>query len=336
VSGKKNKNKNNYRIVSSAMNCTFSFSDDSINVALPHLPINPIPEMETAGNRGFLKSLEPALHLIDIRRIFTSGYQEMYFNGHKPDPNPLVLTWTLCAKAREWYDRAPKHTPQSFSILYRLEMLYSTIVFLSPSHRDPAICDFSKVLLFDRCLDYVSQLHQILENPNVLPFANWVDIQRVFRVGKGLVEILNQSYDLLLSTVIPEPPPVPVGTPDPPSIWPEDRISCLTRAIRCLDYTRELLQYAQQTWNMQHLLEAFNQESATITQRLLQMQNQASPRTRFLGEMNSEASPSQRTSTYQSVAPPIAATMIPAGSIPGSENGYPDYPSVYVDSRNLY
>jgi hypothetical protein len=220
----------------------------------------------------FLKSLEPATHLFKIRRILSSGYQEMYFSGHSAAPQPLVLTWTLCANARDWFDKTPGQTPDYFNLLYRLELLYSTIVFLSPSHRDPVICDFKKVLLFDRCIDYISQLHQVVENPNGLPFATYVDIQRVHQVGQRFVEILNQSYDLLLGNSVPEPPPVPPGTPEPPYLAAEDRINCLARAIRCLTYTRDILQYGFRRWNMRQLLDDFTRESTALKQRLMQTQ----------------------------------------------------------------
>ncbi|KAL1962832.1 hypothetical protein VTN77DRAFT_9107 [Rasamsonia byssochlamydoides] len=260
------------RLVSTASGYAFSFSDDSVNVLFPRLPATPIPSSLTHGNHVFLKDLEPAIHLFKIRRILSSGYQEMYFSGHHASPQPLVLTWTLCANARDWFDKAPKHPPSYFPLLYRLELLYSTIVFLSPSHRDPVICDFKKVLLFDRCIDYVSQLHQVVENLNGLPFVTYVDIQRVYQVGQRFVEILNQSYDLLLSNSVPEPPPVPPGTPEPPYLAAEDRINCVARAIRCLTYTRDILQYGFKRWNMRQLLHDFTRDSTAIKQRLMQRQ----------------------------------------------------------------
>lgn len=262
----------------------------------------------------FLKTLEPAVHLIKIRRILSTGYQEMFFSGHKPSPHPLVLTWTLCANAREWYDKAPTNAPGYFSLVYRLELLYSMILFLSPSHRDPAICDFSKVLLFDCCIDYISQLHQVIENPTGLPFATYLDIQRVYQVGQRFVEVLTQSYDLLLGNTVPEPPSVPPGTPDPPYLAAEDRINCLARAIRCLTYARDILQYAFRRWNMRQLLDDFTRDSTAIKQQLMQAQE---PYSTGYGIPSSSYGPAGRVS--------ISAS-----------NGYQGYGQQYLNAGESY
>ena len=190
-----------------------------------------------------MKTSDFATHMIKIRQILSKGYQEMYFNGRDPVPYAQARTWRLCADAREWYANAPVATISSFGLLYRLELLYCTVVFLSPSFGDPDICDFSRVVLFDRCLDYVSQLHQVLEQPGNLPFMTFVEIRRLYQVGDRLVIILNESYELLLSNELPEPPAVPPGTPEPPYLDVEDRINCRSRAARCLQYVIDILHY---------------------------------------------------------------------------------------------
>lgn len=215
-----------------------------------------------------MKRLDCAVHLIKIRRILSTGYQQMYFDGRDRVPNALARTWKLCADAREWYAGAPMSTTSSFSLLYRLELLYCTIVFLSPSFGDPIICDFSRVLLFDRCIDYVSQLHQVLENPGSLPFMTFVDIRRIFQVGERLVKTLNESYDLLLSNELPEPPAMPSETPEPPYLAAEDRINCRSRAARCLEYVVDILQYGSTRWNMRDEMEIFTRHSMSVRQRL--------------------------------------------------------------------
>ncbi|KAL1999470.1 hypothetical protein VTN02DRAFT_4459 [Thermoascus thermophilus] len=301
------------RYISTASERAFSFSDDSVNVALPRLPTSHVQPAVAHQNHVFLRSLEPALHIFKIRQILSAGYQEMFYNGHCPSPQPLVLTWTLCAKAREWSDTCPKQMSCYFTLLCRLELLYTTIILVSPSHRDPAICDFSKAVLFDRCVDYVSQVHQVLENPSGFPFLSYVDVQRVHQVGRRFVEVLSQNYDKLLSRSMPEPPPVPYGTPEPPYLAPEDRINCLGRAIRCLDCIRSILQYRVRRWNMPDLLEGFERESAGLRRTLT------------------------RISAAYSAAPP-AAPYVTASTLPLPVNGgsYPSYDPGQIGSREFY
>ncbi|OXV12060.1 hypothetical protein Egran_00177 [Elaphomyces granulatus] len=306
------------RFVSTASGRAFSFSDDSVNVGLPNIPQLPTGLSGSQRNNGFLQSLEPALHLFKIRQILSAGYQEMHYSGRQPSPQPLVLTWTLCAKARDWFDKAPKDAPHYFTIRYRLELIYTTIVFLSPSHRDPAICDFSKILLFDHCIDYVSQLHQVLPNPNnlnYLPFMTYVDIQRVHQVGRRFLEVLSQNHDLLLGSSVPEPPLVPPDTPEPPYIAVEDHINCLARAINCLSYIRDILYYCAKRWNMRDPLDEFVRDSAALRQRLIQLQENY--RVTYRGLTSSSFVPTT------AMALPVV-------------NGYQVFDVRYIGSRNPY
>lgn len=195
----------------------------------------------------------------------------MYYRGRTPSPQPLVQVWTLCHQARQWFHERPKNAPNHFSLLYRLELLYTIIILLSPSHRNPALCDYNKALLFDRCMDYISQIHQVLENPSILPFLTFLDIQRVHQVGRLFVEALAGDFDMLLSPTVPAPPPVPAGTPDPPMLADEDRINCRPRAARCLTYVRDMLKYcARKKWDLRSPLEEFERESASLGKRLME------------------------------------------------------------------
>ncbi|KAJ9287472.1 transcriptional regulator family: Fungal Specific TF [Paecilomyces variotii] len=256
------------RYVSTVSQRAFSFSDDSVSVPLPPITPSSIQPAASYQNHVFLRSTEPAFYLFQIRRILSSGYQEMFFNNHNPSPQPLVLTWTICAKARDWFNKAPKNAPHFFTLLYRLELLYTIVVAVSPSHRDPSICDFSKTILFDRAIDYISQVHHVIGNTGSLPFLTFIDIQRVDYVGRRLIDLLSQDYELLLSNSIPEPPPVPAGTPEPPYLAPEDRINCLGRAVRCFRYIRDILEFSVRKWNTHELLERFELDSTVVRRRL--------------------------------------------------------------------
>ncbi|KAJ5478011.1 hypothetical protein N7530_003520 [Penicillium desertorum] len=254
------------RGLSPAMQRTYSFSDGSVNVALPSIAA---PGVSIEQRHIFLRSPAPALHIVKIRQILSAGYQEMHYSGRDPSPQPLVLIWTLCWRAREWFHQCPKNAPNHFSLLYRLELLYTIIILLSPSHRYPTPHDYNKALLFDRCMDYISQIHQVLENPSALPFVTYLDMQRVHQVGRLFVNVLSDNYDQLISAAVPAPPSVPAGTPEPPVLDAEDLFNCHARAIRCLSYIRDLLKYCDRKWDMHGHLEQFEVESASIEKTLM-------------------------------------------------------------------
>jgi hypothetical protein len=118
-------------------------------------------------------------------------------------------------------------------------------------------------------MDYISQIHQVLENPSALPFLTYLDIQRVHQVGRLFVNVLSDNYDQLISAAVPAPPPVPAGTPEPPVLADEDLFNCHARAIRCLSYIRDLLKYCDRKWDVHAHLEQFEDESASIEKTLL-------------------------------------------------------------------
>ncbi|KAJ5994614.1 hypothetical protein N7451_010338 [Penicillium sp. IBT 35674x] len=256
------------RGISTAFQRTFSFSDDSVSVEMPTIS-NSMRSSASEQSHIFLRSPAPALHIVKIRQILSAGYTDMHYSSREPSPQPLVQIWTLCYRAQQWLNECPQNAPNHFPFLYRLESLYTIIVLLSPSHRYPTLCDYNNALLFDRSMDYISQIHQVLDEPNYLPFLNFLDIQRVQQVSCRFVEVLSQNYDLLLSTTVPTPPAVPAGTPDPPMLVEGDRMNCRPRAIRCLSYIRDLLTYADRKWNLRAPLEKFERDSAALQDLLM-------------------------------------------------------------------
>lgn len=198
----------------------------------------------------------------------------MYYSSREAHVEPLVHIWSFCCQVREWCGQCPKNAPSHFSLLYRLELLYTIIIILSPSHRYPVLCDYNKALLFDRCMDYISLVHQVLGNPSVLPFLTILDIQRVQQVGGRLIEVLSENFDFLLGSTLPSPPPVPPGTLEPLILAEEDRINTRPRAIRCIQYVKELLQFCARKWDLQAPLDEFEFKSAPIARMLAGIQHQ--------------------------------------------------------------
>lgn len=248
------------------MGRTFSFSDASINVSPPTATTS-LGSSLTEQSHLFQRSSEPGLYLVRIRQIMSTAYQEMYFSGRESSQQPLPLIWARCSQAQEWFDRAPTNVPHHFPVLYRLEALYTTIIILSPSHRCPTLCDFNKVMLFDRCMDYINQLHQALENPNMLPCMTFLDIQRAYQVGRRFLDLLSQDYDVVLRPSTPAPPP---ESADPPFLGNEGRTNCPARAIRCLTYMQNLLRYSARKWAMYAFLQQYEQAAAPVRKWLTQ------------------------------------------------------------------
>jgi hypothetical protein len=254
---------------------SFSFTDDSINVRLPTLPQSSKNPTVSWQNHVFLRSLEPAVHLFNMRRLQSASYQEMYYNGRTASPEASTASWIFCDKARKWLETAPRGTPHYFAVLYELELLYSLIVALSPSHRAPIIGDLNRALIFKYSIDFIARFHQVVQNPSWLPFMTYMDMKRAQVVSKRFLEVLEGSYNqILLNGTIPEVPSVSPETPEPPSILPEDRTDCVHRALTCLDNITVIFEYAYQKWNVRELLDSFERESRYMKSKLSQTREQ--------------------------------------------------------------
>ncbi|EAA59892.1 hypothetical protein AN3684.2 [Aspergillus nidulans FGSC A4] len=245
---------------STALDRTLSFSDDSVNVAFPSSKLE--------KTYIFSHSSEPAWNMVKIRRILSAAYQQKYFTTTDPSFQSPTPTWVLYSQATEWFYNTPKNISQVLAIRYHLEFLYTITVILAPSTRHLPPCDYTKLLLFNRCIDYVHQLHQILESQIRLHVMDSIEIQRVYQTIRRLFNIVNQSFDVLMSPV-PAAPQVPEDCPKPPSLELEDCLHCHERALECLNQAGNLLQYGARRWNHHALSQEFQKLSAPVRSILL-------------------------------------------------------------------
>ncbi|KAL5334723.1 fungal-specific transcription factor domain-containing protein [Aspergillus crustosus] len=249
------------RATSTTLDRTYSFSDKSVNVAFPAYPT-------AEQSYIFSRSSEPAWNLVKIRGILSAAYEQKYLTAFDSPPQISEATWILCSQANDWFNNTPRNSSPFFSILYRLELLYTTIIILAPSDRHLPDCDYTKLLLFNRSMDYVCQIHQILENPAWLPMLTYLDIQRVFQVTQRFAIILTQSFDLHVNHV-PPMPHVPFDCPSPPLLELENCLQCQERASLFLNQVGSILQHGSRKWNLHNLLHDFLQLSAPVRERLV-------------------------------------------------------------------
>ncbi|KAL4935601.1 hypothetical protein BDV06DRAFT_125338 [Aspergillus oleicola] len=248
------------RATSAALDRTFSFSDDSVNVALPS-------SSRADQSYVFSRNSEPAWSVVRIRRILSAAYQENYLSVAETPAQTPASTWILCSQATEWFNNTPKSSSPYASIVYRLEFLYTTIIILSPSTRRLPSCNYTKLLLFNRCIEYIHQLHQILESRTWLPVMTSLDVQRVHQISRRFINILDQNMDLLVS-LVPPTPQVPDHFPTPPRLELEDCLQCHERAIEFLTQAGNILQYGAHKWNLHDLYQGFSKLAAPVRGQL--------------------------------------------------------------------
>lgn len=219
-------------------------------------------------NPLFLRSLQPALYLFDIRRVQSQAYQELHKSGRLPESELSGYTWGVYDDIRKWLDSIPQDVSQRMRIFFRLEALYSYILALSPSLKIPVISDLSKTLIFEHAIEFADQMQPVIQDTSWHPFLSYLDLNRVYFVGKQFLDALWQSYELLLSGAVPAVPPLPPSSAQPPLILPGSRRDNLNRATKCLNKIIEILGFARERWDIGHLRDTFEQGSAVMLGKL--------------------------------------------------------------------
>ncbi|PYI35686.1 hypothetical protein BP00DRAFT_432796 [Aspergillus indologenus CBS 114.80] len=245
----------------------FSFSDESVNVALPSTTAG---SMLSEQSHLFLRSSEPAWHLVKIRQILSEAYSRNYFHDHDSCPLYAKSTWALGAEAYEWFDATPNTTPSQFPVLYKLELLYTVIIILSPNDEPPtAVGEYRNVVLFERCMQYLGQIQETLRNPAWSPFLTFWDMHRALQAIRRLTRELTENHDLPLSPSVPVLPAVPPETPSALVLDGEDCLNFYARATACLSDIHCILRFGLRKWGDDPVFEEMQQLSETIQRRLI-------------------------------------------------------------------
>lgn len=225
---------------------SFSFSDDSAKVKIPYhkptnsAPTSPAPDNGTLSNNWF-RSYEHALDYINLRRIQSKWYTELFQSGREPWKEPYEFLWETCDAMRKWFDDFPPTISPNMRAFFELDLLYSYVYALSPSPRVPDPAPFAQKLVFEYCVRYADLIINVATDPGYTAPLTFYDAMRVYQTGRQFLDALARNVDLLLSGLIPPHPEVkPTVAPPPPmpvaNLPPVETVQRFNtvRAINCI------------------------------------------------------------------------------------------------------
>ncbi|EEP81004.1 predicted protein [Uncinocarpus reesii 1704] len=262
------------RYVSTALGRAFSFSDDSVDVPLPPNP--PLSASPPWQGGLFLRSIEPALFLFQIRHFQSAAFQDMFFSGRQPSSAAQSCAWERCSAATTWFQSCPTSTPAHFSTLFHLEYLFTLILVLSPSNRSPTISETDQILLFEYSVEYISQLYNEVTAPTTFSsLLTYMDVERTYTVACKLVNLLQLSHGEILQDKTPEKQKLQSGVPPAPlRSTTTGRQNSTKRAITCLYEAHSIFEYAFRRWNVRTLLDDFYRSSIELKAMLSSLLDQ--------------------------------------------------------------
>jgi hypothetical protein len=254
---------------------TFSFTDNSINVAFPSPSAasrDPTPRPITTS-----QSSDPALLLFQLRRAQSFWYQELY-QSHLagPLPDATRFVWQMCFEMRDWAESLPTNLPPPIRQVFDQELRYSYVYCIAPSARAPQISDYHRTVIFEHAVSYLDSMHDIVRTGLTSAFYTYHDALKVYFMASQLLAVLRAAEDMLLSGApVPIPMHAPGGPPPPPvprypimghTLVPPDN---LRRSLSCLERVDQTLGKFGERWVQSAMLRrSFEEISRETTDRL--------------------------------------------------------------------
>ena len=230
----------------------FSFSDDSTKVKIPFnkLPPPPAPSSPppSGSQKSWLQSYDHAVSLINLRKLQSTWYNELFQSGRTRWEEPYQFIWNTCDTMRDWFDNLPASIGPNMRAFFELDLLYSYVYVLSPSPRVPVVKPFAQKLIFEYCIRYADLMLSLMSDPTYTTPLTFYDAMRVYMTGRQFLDVLQHNTEGLLTGHIPPPPNVSKTTAPPPPMpmvplqpgEPIPRFNTI-RSLRCIKQITECL-----------------------------------------------------------------------------------------------
>lgn len=230
----------------------FSFSDNSTKVKVPFARQQPAqsqnPQPQEVRAMAWMKSNQHTLDLINLRRLQSKWYFDLFQSGRSEWEEPYPYIWAMCDEMKTWFENISPSTPPNMRAFFELDLLYSYVYVLSPSPRVPTIIPFAQTLIFEYCIRFATLMMQRTNDVNSAAPTTFYDAMRVYMTGRQFLDVLQQNMEGLLNGVNPPRPEVKANTKPPPalpqiSVPPGDTVQHFNtlRSITCIRQISECL-----------------------------------------------------------------------------------------------
>lgn len=241
----------------------FSFTDDSANTTPPKLR-----EDVTGTKQLFLHGLEPAAQLGQLRRIQSRAYQTL-FQSSRP---ALEDMWSFIATSLQdmhyWLADIPNQIDGPLRKLLLCDVLFSSVLILSPSGLDGKLNEYGKFLIFDYTSKYAETMSSISHDHGKAAFYTSHDLLRTSFVAERFLSLLLQDSKLIFSGVVPSLPRHFGPWSAHPGIYNLGTLERVNRASRCLDLLEEILEWLGPSFGLSAPLNEFKVNSMLVRQLL--------------------------------------------------------------------
>ncbi|KAI1753901.1 fungal-specific transcription factor domain-containing protein [Xylaria castorea] len=236
------------RSISMVLTRAFSFTDAASNVGFPR---SSSFSRRASINGQYLSGCEPALLLFQLRRAQSHWYQLLSQSDSAPLPDATFI-WQMCHQMQEWAERLPNALPIAIRELFDLELRYSYVYCMSPSAKSPPLTDYDRLFIFEHAVAYLDRIYEIAHSGRNTSFYSYHDALRVFFMASQFVAVVHDAEELLLSGIMPPPPPYSIDKAMPPPLprrMGGAGFNNLERSLGCLERTASTLAKYGDRWD---------------------------------------------------------------------------------------
>ncbi|KAB2579150.1 Transcriptional activator protein acu-15 [Lasiodiplodia theobromae] len=288
---------------------SFSFSDDSANVALPFSGSGS-SALKTASLNQWGQSFESALDLFRLRQIQSAWYTDLFQSERDAWADPYPRLWKIYNSMASWFTKLSQKISPASRTYFELELLYSYVYILSPSPRCPRIGDYAQRLIVEHCATYSSRLLAVLsEESNEKMPVTFYDAMRAYMTGRQFVDVLSRNQESLLegprpiasratstSTTDDYLDPMSSGSDTLPPPFPEARggnnENQVVKAINTINNFSAILARLGNRFGYINWRDRFQQDAAALlTQLYVRSQQQKQDMNNGYGMWNATGSP---------------------------------------------
>lgn len=223
----------------------FSFTDDSCNVKFPNHqgPFSLTLTMPREQEQVFLHALDPAVQIFQLRQIQSAAYQRLFMSGHQNIKDPWPIMSDSLHELHLWMTQIPNVIRKPMKKLFHSEVLFASVLILSPPRLTSTLQPYSRALLFNYACEFADLMSSISGDLEKFAFYTSHDILRVSFVAIRFLAILRDSPRQFLHGSHPETPFSDLNLYPPPALpnWKPSEIR--DKAIKGLKLFGEALKY---------------------------------------------------------------------------------------------
>jgi hypothetical protein len=157
----------------------------------------------------------------------------------------------------QWIEDLPDHMQEPHQRIFWSDVLYSSILILSPPGFVGELCDYGKFLIFEYAAEYAESMVQISGDQERFVFLTYHDKLRASFIAQRLISTLLDNITLLFGGIVPRAPHDSFP-PSGPSIIPARTTGeMVNKAHRCLNQLERTLEYLELKYGYAESLSEF-------------------------------------------------------------------------------